>query len=369
MLSTYYGTLNYHIEAKEVVEPIVDLAVHLNYRKRMSSIYNAIGIYYILAEEDFSRGVPYLKNALEIASQVGDMFALWFGNFMLGCVMFWELQFKESWDCLKTSLDLSVMANNLSGIAIAKSAIALNYFLQGKTDLALQASQEALLAAEGEDMVAKQIAYSNYGVIRYYKGQLPEAEKYLLEALVHFEKASQLLEGAWAAGHLGFMYHDMEDYDKAKKYHQQCVSIIEDARFIPSWLNCHKLLVIYNEILKGEPDLDINSIGELISAHEKCKIAMCESFESRYIGEIFLNIDNEHMSEAEAWIKRSIDFDVKHAIPWYLGKDYTLYADWFKKKGDMQGAKEQLTKAIDFFRECDADGWVTRTEKVLADIC
>ena len=74
------------------------------------------------------------------------------------------------------------------------------------------------------------------------------------------------------------------------------------------------------------------------------------------------------MSEAEAWIKRSIDFDTKHAISWYLGKDYALYADWFKKKGDMQGAKEQLTKAIDFFRECDADGWVTRTEKDLAAI-
>ncbi len=107
----------------------------------------------------------------------------------------------------------------------------------------------------------------------------------------------------------------------------------------------------------------------MINAHEKCKIVMSESLESRCIGEIFLNIDNQHMSEAEAWIKRSIDFDTKHAMPWYLGKDYTLYADWFKKKGDIQGAKEQLTKAIDFFRECDADGWVTRTEKDLASIC
>ena len=127
--------------------------------------------------------------------------------------------------------------------------------------------------------------------------------------------------------------------------------------------------MINNEILNSEPDIDINRLGELINAHEKCKIVMSESLESRCIGEIFLNIDNQHMSEAEAWIKRSIDFDVKHAIPWYLGKDYALYADWFKKKGDIQGAKEQLTKAIDLFRKCDADGWVTRTEKVLAAIC
>ena len=52
---------------------------------------------------------------------------------------------------------------------------------------------------------------------------------------------------------------------------------------------------------------------------------------------------------------------------WNLANDHAFYADWFKKKGDIQGAKEQLTKAIDLFRECGADGWVTRTEKTLAE--
>ena len=95
---------------------------------------------------------------------------------------------------------------------------------------------------------------------------------------------------------------------------------------------------------------------------------MGKSFGSRCIGEIFLHIDDHHMPEAEAWIRRSIDFDTMHAVPWNLAKDHALYADWFKKKGDIQGAKEQLTKAIDLFRECGADGWVTRTEKTLAAI-
>ena len=369
MLSAYYNSLNYQIEAKEAVEPIVDLALRLHYHKRMPSIYHAIGQYYIWVEEDFSKGVPYLKDAFAIASQVGDIYALWQGNFMLGCYMFWDLQIKESWDCLKTALDMSVMADNLTGIANTKSAIALNYFLQGKTVLALQVSQEALHAAEGGDVVAKQLAYTSYGVISYYTGHFPEAEKYLLEALAYSEKAFQLGWAVTAAGYLGWTYYDMGDYDKAKKYHQQCVTLLEDTRILPSWLNCQKLCVINNEILKGEFDLDINRLGALVNAHEKCRLAMAESFGSHCIAEIFLNIDNQHMSEAEAWIKRSIDFDVKHAIPWYLGKDYTLYADWFKKKGDMQGAKEQLTKAIDLFRKCEADGWVTRTENDLAAIC
>ena len=131
---------------------------------------------------------------------------------------------------------------------------------------------------------------------------------------------------------------------------------MEDARFFPSWLNCHKLWVKNNRILNGEPDIDIHKLDELIKAHEKNRLAMSKSFESRCIGEIFLHIDDHHMAEAETWIRRSIDFDVKHAVPWNLAKDHALYADWFKKKGDIQGAKEQLTKAIDLFRECGADG-------------
>jgi hypothetical protein len=46
--------------------------------------------------------------------------------------------------------------------------------------------------------------------------------------------------------------------------------------------------------------------------------------------------------------------------------DHACYADWFNKKGDIKGVKEQLTKAIDIFRECAADGWVEKYEKDLA---
>ena len=84
VLSAYYLSLDYHIEAKEAVEPIVDLAVGLNYQKRMPGIYTAIGLYNIWVEEDFSKGVPYLKEVFDISAKVGDFLALWFGNYQLG---------------------------------------------------------------------------------------------------------------------------------------------------------------------------------------------------------------------------------------------------------------------------------------------
>jgi len=53
---------------------------------------------------------------------------------------------------------------------------------------------------------------------------------------------------------------------------------------------------------------------------------------------------------------------------WHLGRDYALYAELFKRKGDLPKAKENLETSIEIFRECGADGWVKRAEKKLAAI-
>jgi hypothetical protein len=38
----------------------------------------------------------------------------------------------------------------------------------------------------------------------------------------------------------------------------------------------------------------------------------------------------------------------------------------FKRKEDFPKVKENLTKAIEIFKECGADGWVEKYEKELA---
>jgi hypothetical protein len=58
--------------------------------------------------------------------------------------------------------------------------------------------------------------------------------------------------------------------------------------------------------------------------------------------------------------------DKKNGMKFYLGKDYALYAEQFKRKGDQLKTKENLNKAIEIFQECGADGWVEKVEKELA---
>jgi tetratricopeptide (TPR) repeat protein len=85
-----------------------------------------------------------------------------------------------------------------------------------------------------------------------------------------------------------------------------------------------------------------------------------------WIGEIILNINDQHISEAEDWIKRAIEANKRHGMMWYLARDYALYAKLFKRKGNPSKARENLNRAIEIFKECGADGWVEKYEKELA---
>jgi hypothetical protein len=49
----------------------------------------------------------------------------------------------------------------------------------------------------------------------------------------------------------------------------------------------------------------------------------------------------------------------------HLGRDYAVYADLFKRKGDKEKARQQLVRAIDIYKDCGADGWVTKAEEEL----
>jgi hypothetical protein len=51
---------------------------------------------------------------------------------------------------------------------------------------------------------------------------------------------------------------------------------------------------------------------------------------------------------------------------WNLAQDFTLYAELFKRNGDLPNARENVGKAIEIFKECGADGWVEKYEKKLA---
>jgi class 3 adenylate cyclase/tetratricopeptide (TPR) repeat protein len=365
-LANYNVSLNHYTEAKDAVEPIMELAQKINYRKRLAEIYNAMGMYSFTVEEDFSKGLKYANDAIRISEELGDMLSLWFTNFNLGWCLSFNCEFEKSLTCFKSCLDISELTNNPRGIAFSKTLTNLTYQFQGHIHKALKVSDESLLMAEESgDSFTKGAIYVHRGTYLYYKGLFDDAERYLLNGLPLCEKNSMVTYVGWATGHLGFIYFDMGEFKEAQDYHDKCISVCEKNRQLPSWVIVNRVYSAKARAYHNERDINIL---EMTENSKKINLKVCEGFTERCIGNILLHMGDGHLSDAEVWIQKAVDADNRNGRRWHLASDHALYADWFKKKGEIQGAKEQLTKAIDLFKECGADGWVTRTEKTLAEI-
>ena len=93
------------------------------------------------------------------------------------------------------------------------------------------------------------------------------------------------------------------------------------------------------------------------------KLKVNDGVIANHIGGILMNIDAQFFPAAEKWINKAIEANKRIGTKWQLAGDYALYAELFRPKGDQSRAKENLTKAIEIFKECGADGWVDKYEK------
>jgi tetratricopeptide (TPR) repeat protein len=366
-LAGYHLSLTHHVEAKEAVAPIANLAAELNYQKRLPLIYIAMGTYKDWVEEDYLKGVRYLSEAIRISEDIKDNVSLWYASFFLGMNLSWNVEFENGLEYLRKSLDLGVLANNLIQISSAKSGIStFNYVFCGKNDLAYQISKEAVeLAQEGGDNHIKGIACSSYGRACYCKGLFDEAENSLLQALSFCEKATQLGWWANAFGSLGHVYSDMGEYEKAQFYYEKGISTLERTRIYPFFVNLWKISSARSKVLDNNQDI---KISELFECYENISLKVLKGWAARYVGEILLHMDDQHTSETENWVKKAIELDKRNGTMWSLGCDYALYTKLFERKDDKSKAEENLHKAIGIYRECGSDGWVERYEKELADL-
>jgi tetratricopeptide (TPR) repeat protein len=157
----------------------------------------------------------------------------------------------------------------------------------------------------------------------------------------------------------------MGDFSKSKEYYEKGIGVWECNRIIPSWANLAKVGLARSKVMNKEKDVNLES---LYAYSRNNKIKALEGWVQRYIGEILLNIDDQHLSEAEHWILKAIEADQRNRMMFHLGKDYALYADLFKRKGNRLMAQKNLGKAIEILKECGADGWVVKYEKELAKL-
>jgi hypothetical protein len=112
-------------------------------------------------------------------------------------------------------------------------------------------------------------------------------------------------------------------------------------------------------------EIDLESLYVL---SRNIKLKVVQGRVSSNIVAILMNMVNGHLPEAETWIQKAVNEDQTNGTRFFLGRDYALYAEWFKRKGDRLKEQENLGKAIEILKECGADGWVKKYEKTLASL-
>ncbi|MBU0545203.1 MAG: AAA family ATPase [Proteobacteria bacterium] len=365
-LATYYLNLNIHSLSRDAVEPILDLALALNYRKRLPAIYTAIGLYYLFVEEDSLKGLVLIDQAIKMAEEVADYFTWWMALYQSGTFLFFISEFYEAHKRLQQCLDFSLLAKNPMGIVFSKGTISLCHQIEGNINTAHEFARETLtLAQETGDAFIKGVAYSAYGASCYFKGLFDEAKTHFLEWFSSYEKVAPIGWHVCNYGIWGSMHLDLREYNDAVNCYSKIIPIMENGSYLPSIISWFQSCLMRAKVLRHDRDIEVS---ELFTCYQNYKITWGKGWTARNIGDILLNMDEDHLSDADAWFQKAIEADTKNGFRWHLATDHACYADWFKKKGDMPGAKEQLTKASDIFRECGADGWVTRTERELTAI-
>jgi len=366
-LGLYNSQMSNFVGAKEAIDPIIDLALKSGYKRRLSQIHTLVGTYYYMIEEDFTQAFKHLQDALKISEEVNDVVSLVLANWGLGIALSLNCEFEKALYYIEKALEVNVAANSLWGISVMKSNISVLVFNpQGRVNLGYQISDEALrIAEESGDTYSKAMAYTSHGISCSLKGLLQQAEKFLLKGLDFSERINFFFANVIAHGSLAKTYFEVGEYQKSKEHYSKAIQLKENARFSRSWINLNKIGLARARVMNNEKGIDLELLYRY-QAENKAK--QYDGEIRRFIGEIVLNIDDHHISEAENWIKKAIEADKGNGMMWNLGRDYALYAELLKRKGNLPKAKGSLSKAIDILKECGADGWVEKIQKELTCI-
>ncbi|UCE53443.1 MAG: AAA family ATPase [Desulfobacterales bacterium] len=366
ILGLYYTQKSDFVRAKEAVDPVTELALKIDYKKRLSQIYIAIGTYNFANEEDFTEAFKHLNEAIKISEERKDFVSLLLANYWMGVARYQNCEFEKAISHIKRALDINVAANSLWGIATMKSNLSGVYNYEGKVKLAYQTSIEALQIAEKSgDTFSRAMAHMCVGSAHYLAGFNKEAEEHLLKGANLAAKIDFLWGNFQTHWELGRLYFRNENYPKSELHFSQAFSTLNKSNLFPSYRNLFKLGIARTRVKMNEKIADLES---LYKYWDENKQKGYQGLIAKYIAEILLNIDDWHISDAEEWINKAIEIDKRHCMMVELGRNYATYSEFFKQKNDLSKARENLEKAIKILKECGADGWVEKYEKAMAEL-
>jgi len=289
---------------QEIIDPIVDLVHQLNYRKALPWIDLALGSYFLWVTNEEDQSLSHLNQALKIAEEIKSRAALWLAVYCLWSHHTENCEFEKVDKEYERLLGWSKAANDISSISYLKAYFsAMVYAPQGRIDLALETSREALKIAMTCNDRVKCVAYFGSGVAKFTKGSFDEAEENLLKSVEFCEKSGSFFYGAFATAYLSWIYFELENYQKALHFLNEGVLLLERSGAFSEFSFIIKSLLAATRLLNGHKDIDLN---ELLEFYERTNTKQIKIAIAYNIGIILINIDDQHVIETEDWFLQMI---------------------------------------------------------------
>jgi len=353
------------MEAKEAIDPIVDLAISNGYKRRIAHINIILGFYYTLIKEKFDVAQNHFGDALRAGEELSDFLTVALGNNHMGTCLSFVGEFDKSLSCFSKALNISLMANlSWSAAAIKSNLVIFVYFPLGDFKNAYKLSQESIeLSYESGDILSKGSAHCAAGLTYYMYGDLERSIKHFTNSLEMLKKCGFFTLAAVSSWHLAMSYLYLNKYEDALIYCNTALHLNKKGNYFPSFSKCLELIVAFVRVMKKDEHINVN---EILSNYHDINIVIADISVSYYAGKIILNTDHNNVRQADKWINKSIETCKKYGMQCLLARSYALYSEYYQKIGDTVKAKESLNKAIEIFKECGADGWVAKYEQLLS---
>ncbi len=364
-LGLYYVQMISYSDAKGAIDPIVDLAFQINCEDRLPAILTITANYEVLVQEDYTSGRKHFEEAVKIAGEINDTASSLIANWRLALIHCLNCEFDIASSYFERALERCLTANNVWGVARVKSYESLFlHFFPGRMNDAFKTAEEAVrFAEESGDTYSKAWAYPTLGISFYGKGLFEEATRHLFRGVTFCDTLNLSMWEAIARWFLGETYFEMGQYQESKDHYEATVRLLEHGQGHPSWVAINRIGAAMADLMTGNKDIDLEVLYGYVS---EGTLRYGIAWKARYVAEVLFNTDNWYSDETELWIRKALHAADQNHMMWHLAKSYALYAELFKRKGDLPKARDNLVKAIEIFKDCGADGWVTKYEEELA---
>jgi class 3 adenylate cyclase/tetratricopeptide (TPR) repeat protein len=364
-LGLYFFQMGYFLEAKTAVEPILSAVEKESPSSKLAIIYVFLGAYQYMIKEDYTESTRYLEKAIELSEKLNDFVSFGFANYLFGLILAFNCSFEKASSYFERLLSMSMAIQSTWRVSAMKSNLSVYaYDHQGRVTLGYHTSNEAIqIAEESGDILSKAMAYTTHGISCYHMGSFEDAERFLLRGIDFTEKIDLMSHSALAHQWLGHTYFDLGKYREAEHQYREAIRIRESSGLFPSSINLNKVALARASLLGSRRFVNLEHLYRNVNEN---KLKLYDGCMARFIGEILMHMDNNHMAVAEDWIKRALEADERNGMMWDLGRDFAIYGEFLRLTGKQNRARESVEKAIGILQECGANGWVQKYTEALS---